>query len=162
MKRTAEILDRLASSSVTTDMVFQVACEDVAEHTRANRVSVWHFGKDNDRIKCDCFYEADKGSYSKGQVLLADDHPSYFKAILTETFIDAADARDHPATAELIDPYFEEHDIYSLLDFIIHNDFKPVGIICCENSGARRDWDEKDLSYLRQISTLISFKFKFD
>lgn len=86
--------------------------------------------------------------------------PTYFSTILHENFIVATEARSHPATAELVDPYFRDHDIYSLLDYVIHDNFKPIGVICCENAGGLRHWREEDVSYLRQMSTLISFRLK--
>ena len=160
MKRTIEILDRAQSETVSPDTVFQSVCKDVEEQTGANRVSIWHFENDDDCIRCACFYEAHNKTFTNGQVLFADDQPEYFKTILTENFIVAPDARNHPATAEFTDQYFREHDIHSLLDFIIHENFKPVGVICCENAGERREWHDDDISYLRQISTVISFYFK--
>lgn len=162
MDRTAEILEKAKTEDVPPFQIFQAVCRDVAEKTEANRVSIWHLEKDHSCIRCACFYEADGEVFSDGQVLYADDHPTYFKSILTEKFIVAPDARDHLATAELTDEYFRPHDIYSLLDFVIHEDFKPSGVICCENSGERREWRDDDVSYLRQISTIISFHFRRD
>lgn len=160
MKRTIEILDKIKAETVPPSMVFQAVCKDIAEHTGANRVSIWHLENDSESIRCDCFYEASTESFSDGQVLHAKDQPKYFKTILTEKFIVAPDARTHPATAELTDRYFVEHDIYSLLDFVISENFEPFGVICCENAGSRREWREDDISFLRQISTLISFNLK--
>jgi len=99
---------------------------------------------------------------ASGQRLASKDCPKYFKAILTEQLIIAPDARRHSATDELTDTYFVENDIYSLLDLMIHEDFKLMGVICCENAGSQREWRDEDISYLRQMGTLISFNFKRD
>lgn len=162
MNRTVEILEKVKSEAIAPFAIFQAVCLDIAEETKANRVSIWHLEKDHSCIRCDCFYEAEEGTFSEGQVLFANDHPQYFTSILAEKFIVAPDARDHTATAELTDDYFRPHDIYSLLDFVIHENFKPTGVICCENAGTRLEWRDDDVSYLRQISTLISFYFKLD
>ncbi len=99
-------------------------------------------------------------SFSEGQVLYAKDQPKYFETILSEKFIVAPDAHSHPTTATLTNQYFVLLDIYSLLYFVIYRDFKPSGIICCENAGERHEWNEDDISFLRQISTLVSFNYK--
>ncbi len=160
MKRTTEVLDSADGAEVDSQAVFQAACRDVAEATGANRVSIWNFGPGRESIRCACFYEAPADTFSSGQVLTAADLPTYFNTILHENFIVATEARSHPVTAELVDPYFRDHDIYSLLDYIIYENFKPIGVICCENAGGLRRWREEDVSYLRQMSTLISFRLK--
>ncbi|MBC8339997.1 MAG: GAF domain-containing protein [Rhodospirillales bacterium] len=162
MKRTVEVIDGHKGGWVSFDAVLQAACKDVAEHTKANRVSIWRFEENASRIVCDCFYEAEGTSFSSGQMLTEQDCPKYFQTILGEQVIIAPDARNHPVTDELTESYFKPFDIYSLLDFILHENFKPIGVICCENAGAQRDWSEDNISYLRQIATLISFSFKRD
>lgn len=160
MKRTIDVLESAEEIQASSDEIFRAACRDVAEATGANRVSIWEFDKYRESIRCACFYEAPLERFTSGQVLKASEHPAYFNNILREKFIIADDARSHPATADLVDPYFMDHDIHSLLDFIIHEDFKPIGVVCCENAGTIRKWRDEDVSYLRQISTLISFRLK--
>lgn len=162
MKRTLEILDLKKTDAVSPEAVFRAVCLDVSESTRANRVSIWRFENRCENIYCVSFYEAEKNKFSSGQKLFARDHPNYFESIQIEKFIVASDALNDPATADLSGSYFQRHDIYSLLDFILYENFNPVGVICCENAGKRLDWTDDDVSYLRQISTLISHFFKFD
>ena len=162
MKHTADVLDGRKEGRVSSDEVLQSACRDVATYTNANRVSIWHFEKQEKILHCDCCFDVDEDSFSSGQRLASKDCPKYFKAILTEQLIIAPDARRHSATDELTDTYFVENDICSLLDLMIHEDFKPMGVICCENGGSQREWRDEDISYLRQMGTLISFNFKRD
>jgi hypothetical protein len=72
-------------------------------------------------------------------------------------FIVAPHARTHPITSELNEKYFVPNDIYSLLDFIIHRDFDPVGVICCKNAHSPIKWTDQHVSVLRQVSSIISF-----
>jgi GAF domain-containing protein len=81
--------------------------------------------------------------------------------VFEETFISAPDAHTHPATKGLSEVYFKPNGIQSLLDFIRHKDFKPVGVICCENRSARRDWSEENKNTLRSIAALVSHRFRF-
>lgn len=158
MRRTMKLFDEDESRSLNRSTLLRAVCEDIAENIKANRVSIWRFDENNTKIVCECYMTVDKQEFSEGQTLNASDAPEYFKTILEEKYVEATDARDHSATRELTEIYFEPADIYSLLDFIIHKNFSPVGIICCENAYEKRDWTEEDKSYLRQISTLFSFK----
>lgn len=160
MKQTADVLDDQKEGRVSSDAVLQTACLDVAKYTHANRISIWHFEDETQSIRCDCLFEADENSFSSGLRLKTEDCSKYFETILTEQLIIAPDARHNPVTEELTEPYFRENDIYSLLDLVIHEDFKPTGVIRCENAGTQREWRDEDISYLRQMATLISFNFK--
>lgn len=160
MERTADIVHGDSTAEATSAAVFQSACRDVAAFTGANRVSIWCFGEANASLHCECLLDVDTETFSQGQMLWAKDHPNYFEAIQRQLYIVAPDARTHPVTAEFADTYFRDHDIYSLLDFILHRNFKPVGILCCEHAGEPRNWRDEDVTYLRQMSTLISFFFK--
>ncbi len=160
MERLLQVIHRAETEEVSADTIFQATARDLAGETGANRISIWHFEGGGKAMVCDCFFDVGADSFSSGQVLRAADHPTYFKTIQTDNLVVAPDARSHPVTKELTEPYFREHDIHSLLDFILHDNFEPSGVICCENAGARREWRDADISYLRQVATLISFYFK--
>lgn len=137
--------------------VYRPVCRDISQNVDANRVSIWFFSEARDSIQCQCFFDSDTDTFLHGQILTAEDHPEYFKTILTEQFIVAPDARTHPATRAFTESYFRPNGIVSLLDHIIHRRYVPVGVICCENAHEHRDWTQEDQSYLLQISTLLSF-----
>nr|WP_245986339.1 GAF domain-containing protein [Azospirillum thermophilum] len=67
----------------------------------------------------------------------------------------APDARTHPATRGFTESYFEPNDVHSLLDMIVAAGNAPVGILCCEQCGAGREWTAADLSYAQAIAVLI-------
>ncbi len=159
MNTLLDFVKKAELNSASAYSVFKAACQDVSAKTGSNRVSIWNMDEKESFIKCACYFNADDETYTNGQILYAIDHPNYFKTIVEDNVIIAPDASAHPATAELTDPYFRENDIYSLLDFILHKDFRPIGVICCENAGTRREWTNDDVNYLRTVSTLISFYF---
>ncbi|MFT5049146.1 MAG: GAF domain-containing protein [Chlamydiales bacterium] len=123
----------------------------------ADLVSIWKFKDDPDRIECLLALDALTNTVSDGQSLLESDFPVYFKSIVEETTVCAPVATEHPMTRELAEPYFEPNGILSLLDFIVHHDFKPAGIICCESRSKRRDWSQADRDYLLRLATIASF-----
>ncbi len=156
MNRILEVLNQKAER-IDIEALYQAACIDVAENVQANRTSIWHFDSGKTRIHCDCYYVTEKEEFSSGQVLFASSAPMYFETIQTEQYVVAPDARQVHATACLAEQYLIPNDIYSLLDYIIHFNFKPVGIICCENAFEKRNWTEADKKYLLEVSTLVSF-----
>lgn len=161
MKRTREILSLKQVEDATDEKVFKAVCLDVAEDLEADLVSIWFFDSNQTRIECQCSYDAVTGEFSKSHALKRNDFPSYFKTVVEETFISAPDACTHHATKELTEIYFKPNGIQSLLDFIIHKDFKPIGVVCCENRSTRREWSEENKNTLRMIAALVSHRFRF-
>lgn len=160
MHQTLEAINQVKAQSLAIKDVYRPICRDIAQNVDANRVSIWRFSEAKDAVHCQCFFDSDTDSFLSGQILTDKEHPAYFQTILTEQFIVAPDARLHSATRELTASYFMPNGIISLLDHIIHRNFQPVGVICCENAYERRDWTEENQSYLRQVATLISFSLE--
>ncbi len=158
MKRTQQAIAIAVDDRCDNGEVFRAVCEDASEHLNADLVSVWKFEEEGDAIRCLCAFDALAESFSSGQSLSKNDCPTYFATIVEENTICAPDARTHPVTRELTEPYFLPNGIISLLDFIVHHDFRPVGIICCENRGGLRDWSQEDRDYLRSLAMLASFR----
>lgn len=128
----------------------------------ADRVSLWRFDDlQKSKITCLMGYDAKQDIYWSNLELFAKDFPNYFNAIFEKDIVSASDARHHKATACFNELYFEPNNIYSLLDFILHKDFQPIGIICCERTDNPVQWLQEDEENLRSIATLISFFFKF-
>lgn len=159
MKRTRTILEQRKTDSVTDKSVFEAVCRDIAERLDADLVSIWFMCDSESCIESQCSFDVIKQSFSEGRRLYKTDYPHYFQSIVEENYISANDVYTHPATVELIENYFRPLGVYSLLDFILHKDYQPVGILCCENRRSPRKWSEKDQSYLRSISALISHRF---
>jgi len=148
------------SSTETTEPadLHQAICLDAAQNVKANFVSIWRFDTDLTKIICLFAIDIRTGETSSGQELMRNDFPRYFEFILQETTICAPNACTHHQTNELCDSYFKPNGIVSLLDFIVHKNFKPVGIICCESKVTVRDWSAENISYLRNLAAYTSFK----
>lgn len=125
----------------------------------ANLISLWVFDDDATQIRSLINFDAATNVFSADTVLTKGDFPAYFEAILEEQLVVASDARQARATACFTDSYFEPNDIHSLLDFILHKDFKPVGVVCCESKGKQVRWSEQDIEAIGALSTMISFFF---
>ena len=147
-----------SSESIEPEDLHRAICLDAAKNVAANFVSIWRFEADLTKIVCLYALDLASGDSSAGQELMRSDFPKYFEFILEETTICAPDACHHHQTSELCDAYFKPNGIVSLLDFIVHKNFKPAGIICCESKNKRRDWSAANISYLRDLATYASFK----
>ncbi|MEQ9681829.1 MAG: GAF domain-containing protein [Rhodospirillales bacterium] len=157
MHRAIEAIHQARKQHLEIKEVYRPVCRDISQNVEANCVSIWFFSEARDSIQCQCFFDSDTDTFLHGQILTAEDHPAYFQTILTEQFIVAPDARNHPATRAFTESYFMPNGIVSLLDYIIHRKFQPVGIICCENAHSHRNWTQEDQRYLLQVATLLSF-----
>lgn len=161
MKRTRDVLNAGSLQSISDQDVFKAVCLDIAENIGSDLVSLWFCSFEGSGILCQCRYDALTDTFSEGQRLMKEDCPRYFEAIIEYNYISAPDARSHPATRELTETYFKPNGIKSLLDFILHEDFRPIGVVCCENRQKIRHWSEADKSYLRSIASLVSSRFQF-
>lgn len=161
MQRTREILKPNLADSVCDQDIFEAVCLDVAENVDSDLVSIWFCSFEGTGILCKCRFDALTGVFSEGQRVMKEDCPQYFETMIEYNYISAPDACEHPATRELTESYLKPNGVRSLLDFILHEEYKPIGVICCENRSCIRQWSEADMSYLRSIAMLVSSRFEF-
>jgi len=128
----------------------------------ADRVSLWSFSQDFTEIKSLICYDAISGQFTSGQELSRENYTEYFDAIIKKEVINAPLARDNVFTQCFKDSYFKPLKIYSLLDFILHKDFEPTGIICCEGVDEVKYWSDENIEALKRIANISSFCFKLE
>jgi hypothetical protein len=160
-----DILTRLAITlskpNQPTDVLLRYIClSTVQAISGCNRASLWVFNEAKDEIRCLYCYEKLTNTYSSDFILTKKDFPAYFDGIISNQVVMASDARQHPTTSCFNKSYFEPNNIYSLLDYIFHEDFTPKGIICCESVGATTQWQVDDIVVLKRIATMASTFFR--
>lgn len=150
----------LTNPSVTVDKKLKMICDVTCELLPgADRVSLWRFEDNYSKIVSSVSYDRISNTYGGNEELTRENFSSYFEAILGNDVISASDARNDPVTACFKDLYLKPNNIYSLLDFILHTDFTPVGVICCESVGKIHQWCEEDVNSLRRIASASSLYF---
>jgi GAF domain-containing protein len=159
MKRTRKLLAQDSIGIIDDFTVFKTVCQDIADNIDCDLVSVWFFPEEDDCLECKCVYKITENTYDSGQRLMKKDYPVYFKNLIENTFVSAPTAQTHFATKEFAESYFNPNGVISMLDFILHKDFKAVGVICCENRKGIRHWTQSDRDYLLKIATLVSGRF---
>jgi hypothetical protein len=150
----------LTNPTLAVDRKLKVICDVTSEVIAgADIVSLWTFKDNYSKIVSSVNYQRINNKYGDTAELNREDFGTYFDAIINNEVIKASDAREHPQTACFKDQYFKLNNIYSLLDFILHHDFKPIGIICCESVGKIYQWTEDDVKSLRRIANASSLYF---
>ncbi len=159
MDRTQAAVFGLRIGHATAEDVWKAACEDIVEGIAVSRASVWAFDEGREHLVCRNLFDAGRREHQAGKVLTRAEFPAYFRAITNNAKVVASDAVNHPATRCFADGYFKEKDVRSLLDFIVLHENVPVGVLCCEQSGAQRTWTAKDLACLQSAAMLIGTVF---
>ncbi|MBA6225312.1 GAF domain-containing protein [Colwellia sp. MB02u-18] len=120
-----------------------------------DRVGIWLFHSDYSAMfSLMCVDEF--GKQSKGEHLLESDYKNYFSHIVENDFLVACDARNDEVAKCFNHGYFDEHNVHSLLDVTFNKDFVPLGIICCERTGNKTEWQPQDIKTLKSIAVKAS------
>ncbi|WP_414828157.1 GAF domain-containing protein [Alteromonas sp. H39] len=155
-----ELTIKLSRQTLTAKSKYTAICRCVLQCIpKTNRVSLWKFDDARSSIHC-LMLLTDEGKPEEPDIVLTQlQYPDYFSAIIQRETVTASDARNHPDTRCFAKDYFRNNDIFSMLDFIFHHDFRPVGIICCESVGEQVEWDNMDESMLRRTASIVSMFF---
>ncbi|GLX80937.1 GAF domain-containing protein [Thalassotalea eurytherma] len=149
----------LSKPRQSTDSKLQEICLCIQRLIpQADRISLWSLSDAKDNIVCHLMIDS-AGQTTSNTVLEKRDFSEYFDAILKHQVVNAPDARKHPSTACFNEGYFIPNDIFSLFDYIIHHDFEPVGIICCESTRQVAQWREDQIKSLKRIANISSLFF---
>lgn len=148
---------KLSRNNLLDDEKNRLICRSIRHNiASASRVSLWRFESDRTAIRCLILDTQEHSDTSSSLVLKQQDYPEYFNAILSGDTLSASDARHHPSTRCFNEDYFNTFDIYSLLDFIFHRNFTPIGIICCESTGKQVTWSDEDKNVIRRTASIVS------
>lgn len=163
-RRQNEILLQLMlrGAAFHTDLPVALAeiTEAAAEIIGTERVSVWRYNEDRSIIRCLDLYERSKQRHSAGETLRSADFPTYMQCHLRGEVIAAVDVRIDPRTREIPASYWDEHDIYSLVDAPIWVHGAMGGIISFEQVGGPRQWTPEDERFCATMATLVSLCFE--
>lgn len=148
---------KLSRNNLLDDDKNKLICRSIRQGVvSASRISLWRFESDRTAIRCLILDTQEGCDTTSSLVLKQHDYPEYFKAILSGDMLSASDARHHASTQCFNEDYFKTYDIYSLLDFIFHRNFTPLGIICCESTGKKVTWSDEDKNIIRRTASIVS------
>lgn len=136
-------------------MAYQEILTVTAKAMSCSRVSIWHYHADQNCLACVSLYNNGNIEFQQGLRLYQADYATYFEAILEEKVIVADDARMHPVTSIFTASYLKPLDIYSLLDVPYIENGRFQGVICCEQQGEMKMWDQEDVVFVKSVADLI-------
>jgi hypothetical protein len=160
MDKFITLTTKLTNPKVPVDAKLKEICLTTSALIQgAHRVSLWCFDENFESIESLICYDTIKHEFTSKQVLKKSDFGDYFTGILQNEVINAPSARSHEHTQCFTEPYFKPLEIYSLLDVILHQDFSPYGVICCETVGQETQWSDENVEMLKKIARASSMYF---
>lgn len=119
-----------------------------------SRASIWLYNPQRDAIQCQQICCLQAGISDALPVLSRQQFPRYFAELDKKRVINASKARTDPATSEFTESYLLPQDIWSMLDVPLRYQGEVIGIICCEQTGAPRQWTDEDAGFVGALSDL--------
>jgi signal transduction histidine kinase len=120
------------------------------------RVGVWYFEDDDQKLVCQCLYTLSTKSYSSGEILDVRTFPTYVAALRERRAIAAPDARAHRLTSELTSQYLNLHGIGSIMDAPIILGGRVVGVVCHEHVGPPRSFEQPELDFAGSVADMLA------
>lgn len=156
MEKLANLSVYLSNPRISLNQKLLKICTTVKSAIpRCDRVGIWLFCVEHsEMISLMCVDEL--GEKSNGEQLRASDYNDYFSHIIEHEFLVASDARNNEIAQCFNHGYFDVHNIHSLLDVTFKKDYIPLGIICCERTATKTEWQSEDLTTLKSISAKAS------
>lgn len=132
----------------------EIICSKVSEALEISRVGVWFFTIDHESL-----YEEvtviDGGENTKGEIIRRQDYPVYFSHVNKSRALRIDDTLEHEATQELVKHYMKPLNVAAMIDAAIYSDGEMLGILCCEDTNGKREWDNFDLAFSASMADLI-------
>lgn len=132
---------------------FALLTERTATTLEVSRANIWLF-TDSSRttLRCIDSYSFLTKLHSADGELNIEQAPNYINALKQERVIRADDAATDVRTAEFREAYLPKHNIKSMLDAPIRQDGEVVGVICVEQVGSKRQWDDAEANFVATMS----------
>lgn len=126
--------------------------ERAARVMRVSRAQVWLLDEAADKLEVVDAFDLASSQHSRGQALPRRSYPVYFDALERERVLSIVDARNDARTRELREDYLEPFEIYSKLIAPLRVDGELAGIICFEQCGRIREWNQEEARFAGTLS----------
>ncbi|NYF23868.1 diguanylate cyclase (GGDEF)-like protein [Sporosarcina sp. JAI121] len=145
-------------SSVSTNVFLEEACKRIATVMRCEQVSIWLFNESRTVLTAQMIYDDRLPAFKTGKILVQKDMHSYFEAIQQGRTLAVDDVATNPAMHELVDTYFKEESIKSILDATIILSKGIGGVLCCESEEVRA-WTTFDKVIAASLADMLAYLF---
>ena len=140
----------------TLDDVLSRLGEKLTLCLHIERVNIWIFKHDPNRIECIGNYIKKGKHFSKGDILYEDQIPSYFSHLLSDKTIRIKNVNTSKISAELKDTYCAENHIMSIMDIPVRIEGNLAGVICFEDCKTERLWSDEEKNFALAVSQIVS------
>jgi signal transduction histidine kinase len=127
------------------------AAEVCAHALNVERVGVWLFRDDMQRLECINQYTLSDDRHAAGESLDCSTIPTYVAALQTRRAVIADDAVRSAETCELKD-YLDRHGIASMMDAPILRGAEVLGVVCHEQIGSLRRWGPREVDFACSVA----------
>ncbi len=146
-------------SRQTIAPVLEELCIRISKIMMCDRVSIWLFNKKRNKLTAQNSYNKSNSTHTSGEMILAQEMPTYFEAVQQERILAISDVSTDPATKELKQATsYSDGEVKSIIDASIILSKGIGGVICCESTRLR-NWSYVDRVLAASIADMISFIF---
>jgi two-component sensor histidine kinase len=150
---------KVDSSDTLDDVLFRIG-EKLAVCLHLERVNVWIFKNNPNRIECIGNYSQSNKIFSKGEFLLEKDIPTYFSHLKSDKVIRIKNVSSDDISKELKDNYCKEYGIQSIMDIPVRIEGKLAGVICFEDLKNERIWTDDEVNFAIAVSQIVSLSIE--
>lgn len=151
-----EISKIKVEDSDTLDDVLTRLGEKLCLCLHVERVNVWVFKQQPNRIECLGNFEKKGRAFTKGEVLYETQIPSYFSHLSSDKSIRIKNVNTSKITSELKDNYCALHRIQAIMDIPVRIEGKLAGVICFEDCKTERAWTDDEKNFALAVSQIVS------
>lgn len=132
--------------------------EMLARVLQTSRASIWELRgpATQRRLSCLDLFQRTDGQHDTGQQLDESHYPTYFNALDQSRVVDADNAATDPRTREFLDDYLRPLDIGAMLDATLRRTGQTSGVLCVEQTGGPRRWNDEERRFLTAVADLVS------
>jgi len=136
----------------------QLITRSLSEALQIQRVSIWKYNADKSSITCIQLFDHTSG-HSEGGVLSKQDFAPYFDYLEKHVIVKAFDAETHEATSCFTEPYLKPLGIKTIVDVPIYHDNRIIGVLCSENTGVARLFENNEIQLMVNVAEIYSYAF---
>jgi len=132
-----------------------IITQAICHALKVDRASIWMFNAHKDQLELFASHGKHELSHGTSEPWQKSNLEEFFNAIESHAVISATDVKEHAMLAPLTTQYLEPLEIKSMLNVMIPAGTGAMGIVCAEQSSAKRYWSNNEESFLIAVAALI-------
>lgn len=149
---------QLASGGCSLPQYLDAVADLLKTAVACHRVTVWLLQRaaPNATLQCTAWSSFSRGLQIHRCALSQAAVQAYLQAVLDTGVLAVADLREAPLLAALNTAYCEPEQVLATLDAAFVVNGQAVGVVCCEQIGAVRDWTADERALLRSVAQTVT------